>query len=88
MTTYLHHIIFDVDVGLGYGVNVALELKLLDRFFGVHAGFCVFLTFTFEPLPDKTPQHLPTVVTESGCLVGVDVEGMGSDLEVFNCGLS
>lgn len=48
----------------------------------------MFLTFTFEPLSDKTPQHLPTVVTEGGGLVGVDVKGMGSDLEVFNCCLS
>lgn len=48
----------------------------------------VFLTFTFEALPDETPQHLPAVVAEGGGFVGVDVEGMGSDLEVLNCGLS
>lgn len=47
----------------------------------------VSLTFTFEPLPDEAPQHLSTVVTEGGGLVGVDVEGMGSDLEVLNSGL-
>lgn len=44
-------------------------------------------TFTFESLSDEAPQHLSTVVTEGGGLVGVDVEGMGSDLEVFNGGL-
>lgn len=43
------------------------------------------LTFTFEPLPDQAPKHLSTVVTEGGGLVGVDVKGMGSDLEVFDC---
>lgn len=41
-------------------------------------------TFTFEALADQAPQHLSTVVAEGGGLVGVDVEGMGSDLEVFN----
>lgn len=44
----------------------------------------VCLTFTFEALPDQAPQHLSTVVAEGGGLVGVDVEGMRSDLEVFN----
>lgn len=44
-------------------------------------------TFTFESLSDEAPQHLSTVVAEGGGLVGVDVEGMGSDLEVFNGGL-
>ena len=48
-------------------------------------GVC--LTFTFEPLPHEAPQHLPAVVAEGGGLVGVDIKGMGSDLEVFNCGL-
>lgn len=48
----------------------------------------VSLTFTFEPLPDEAPQHLPTIVAEGGGLVGVDIEGVGSDLEVFDCGLS
>lgn len=47
----------------------------------------MYLTFTFQPLPDQAPQHLSTVVAEGGGLVGVDVEGMGSDLEVFNCRL-
>lgn len=48
----------------------------------------VSLTFTFEPLPDEAPQHLPAIVAEGGGLVGVDIEGVGSDLEVFNRGLS
>lgn len=56
--------------------------------------FCVaeiyfFLpTFTFEALADEAPQHLATVVAEGRGLVGVDVEGMRANLEVFNCCLS
>jgi len=45
-------------------------------------------TFTFEALPDESPQHLSTVVTERGRFVGVDVKGMRSDLEIFHCSLS
>lgn len=50
--------------------------------------FFVSPTFAFEPLPDEAPEHLSTVVTEGGGFVGVDIKGMGSDLEVFDCGLS
>lgn len=45
-------------------------------------------TFALEALPHQTPQHLATVVAEGWCLVGVDVEHVGTDLEVLHRGLS
>lgn len=46
------------------------------------------LTFTFEALPDEPPQHLPAVIAERRRLVGVDVQGVRSDLEVLGRGES
>lgn len=46
------------------------------------------LTLTLEALPHEAPQHLPAVVAEGRRLVGVDVERVGSDLEVLGCGQS
>lgn len=45
-------------------------------------------TFTLEALPHQTPQHLATVVAEGWCLVGVNIEHVGTDLEVLHRGLS
>lgn len=60
------------------GANIYLEYKC----------FYMTATFTFEALPDESPQHLSTVVTERGRFVGVDVKSMRSDLEIFHCSLS
>lgn len=48
----------------------------------------VSFTFTLQALPDQPPQHLPTVIAEGRGFVGVDVEGMRSDLEVLLFGKS
>lgn len=45
-------------------------------------------TFTLEALPDEPPQHLPTLIAEGRRLVGVDVQHVGTDLEVLGCGES
>lgn len=46
----------------------------------------LLLTVTLEPLSDESKQHLPTVVAEGRGPVGVHVERMRPNLEIFNCG--
>lgn len=40
-------------------------------------------TFTLEALSHQPPQHLPTLVTEGWSFVGVHVQHVRADLEVF-----
>lgn len=56
-------------------------------FFGIYIIYMT-ATFTFEALPDESPEHLPAVVAEGGRFVGVDVKRVRSDLEIFYCSLS
>lgn len=46
----------------------------------------VFLTVTLEPLSDQPEQHLSAVITEGRGPVGVHIECMGPNLEIFKCG--
>lgn len=46
------------------------------------------LTFTLETLTHETPQHLAAVIAERRGFVGVHIQSMRTDLEVFNGGKS